>query len=238
MLYIYYGTDTKTARSAVNALLETWKQKNEHISVTRITDETFEESEIDALLGSQGLFASRTVAVLDHVLAVAGAVDILTERFEKIAADDNVFILLEGKIDARTLKKFEKHAHKVQRFDAQEQASGTAFNTFALSDALGARNKKDLWVMVQRAHQHSVADEEMHGILFWQAKSMLLAASTQSAEEAGMKAFPYKKAKQYAQNYSTEELQRLLTRLVKIYHEARRGRRELGVALEQFALTL
>src|SRR3989344_5335141 len=75
-------------------------------------------------------------------------------------------------------------------------------------------------------------------MLFWQAKNMLLAASAGSAAEAGMKPFPFQKAKQALKNYSPEELRSPSSKLISIPHDARRGLHDLAVSLERFVLSI
>lgn len=81
-----------------------------------------------------------------------------------------------------------------------------------------------------------VSDEEVHGMLFWQMKTMLLVEASGNAKEAALNPFVYKKAKGFVQHFSKEELHSHTTALVELYHEARRGRYELGSALERFIL--
>src|SRR3989344_9363077 len=58
------------------------------------------------------------------------------------------------------------------------------FNIFALTDAIGARKKRDAWVLYQKALAAGMAPEEIFFKLVWQAKTMLVAGKTASAIEA------------------------------------------------------
>src|SRR3989344_8757951 len=68
---------------------------------------------------------------------------------------------------------------------------GREFNIFALTDAFGARNKKDAWIIYQKALLAGLSAEEIFFKIIWQVKSMLIASRTKSVEETDMKAFPY-----------------------------------------------
>ena len=115
---------------------------------------------------------------------------------------------------------------------------GREFNIFVLTDALGARNKKEAWILYQKALAAGVSADEIFFKIFWQVKSMLLASKTKSVAETDMKPFPYNKAKSYAKNYSQEELENLSESLVEGFLLARGGEGEIGTLLEQILLKL
>ena len=78
----------------------------------------------------------------------------------------------------------------------------------------------------------NVSDEEMHGILFWGTKNMLLCKKAKSVTETGLSSFVYRKTKSYSNNYSEDELTNISNKLVKMYHFARRGQTPLNIAFE------
>jgi DNA polymerase III delta subunit len=112
------------------------------------------------------------------------------------------------------------------------------FNIWSFTDAVGARRKKEAWVLYQKALAAGLAPEEIFYKLVWQVKTLLLAQKTKTAEEAGMKEYPYSKAKVSLKNFTTSELQNLSTDLVLGYHGARRGEGEMETMLEKIILSL
>jgi DNA polymerase III delta subunit len=112
------------------------------------------------------------------------------------------------------------------------------FNIFALTDAIGARDKKSAWILYQKALASGMAPDEIFWRVAWIVKSMLLASKTETASETDMKDFPYRKAKGYAQKFSQEELEKLSAELVIGYHDARRGIGEIETLLEKLILGL
>ena len=145
----------------------------------------------------------------------------------------------EEKLDKQTLSAFKKHTEKVQSFILPQKIQTTAaFNMFSLSDALGERDKKRLWVLYQKGKFNGVSPEEAHGILFWGVKSIHLAHGAQNAEEAELNPFVFKKVARFASNYTTAELDRLSMSLIALYHSARRGMIPLDIALERFILSI
>ncbi len=112
------------------------------------------------------------------------------------------------------------------------------FNIFSLTDAVGARNKKEAWSLYQKALASGLSAEEIFWKIFWITKSMMIASKTKNYTETEMKEFPYKKAKQYAGNFSKDELEKLSETLVVGYHNARRGIGEIDSLIEKLLLNL
>ena len=153
-----------------------------------------------------------------------------------IAESENVFVFLEDVLKADLLKVFEKHAQKVQEFKKLEKKE--RFNSFLLADALGRRDKEKLWVLYHQALSEGLAPEELHGTLFWQVKALVGATLVKTGGEAGLKPFPWTKAKSFLRNWKPEELKQVSSKMVSIYHDSRRGEHELQTALEKFILDL
>jgi hypothetical protein len=112
------------------------------------------------------------------------------------------------------------------------------FNIWSLTDAVGARKKRDAWVLYQKALSSGMAAEEVFYKIVWQVKTLLLASRCQSAEEAGMKTFPFGKAKANLKNWKEGELEKLSHELVVGYHKARRGEGEIETLIEKIILKL
>jgi hypothetical protein len=162
---------------------------------------------------------------------------VVIDSLQELAESPNVFIWVESGVTKKEHEKIEKYAEKIQDFSVAKKDTKPAFNIFSLGDAFGARDKKRLWMQYIDAQQH-FAVEEIHGTLFWQIKSMLLAAKTKSAKEADMKPFPYNKAKGYTKQYSVEELTELSRGLLAVSHDARRGSHDFSIALERWVLSI
>lgn len=240
MLYVLHGTDTKRARVKLHSLLDRLFEKKPDASFVKIDDETFEISQMTELIEGQGLFESKCIVLLDGVLKNKDSKDVLIKSLKEIVSSENIFILIEEKIDKGTLSKLEKAAKSgsgaVQEFVGKDIQEKKQFNVFKMTDALGRRNKKSLWVLYQEALKNGVSGEEIYGILFWQIKSMMLAGVSNSASEAGLNPFVFKKSTDFLKNYTKEEIQKLSSTLVRIAHDSRRGIHELDIALERFIL--
>jgi len=244
MIYLLHGADTDKSRAKMHQLADSLKKKKPDAAYFKMDAEHWNQAELEEYCGGQGLFENKFIIVLDHLLDNEEIAPVLLEQIEVIAESPNIFIVLEGKLDKDTLKKVEKHTEKVQEFDestAQKFAKAKLkerFNVFSLAEALGKRDRKNLWVLYRRALLENISPEEIHGTLFWQAKSIALARQAKSAKEAGMKDFPFSRAKTYANNFSEQESSDLLNRLIHISHDSRRGLSDISLALEEFSLTV
>jgi hypothetical protein len=161
------------------------------------------------------MFGEKRAVVLDGAFANEEMRAIVLEALPHLEDSDEPFFILEGKLDADTRKKLEKHAESMQKFDlpagGQAQKGG---EIFALAGALRRGDKKRLWVEYQRALSREEAPEAVHGVLFWAAKDMFLKS----------RGAPQARAKE------------LVATLAELPHEARRRGEELEYALERYLL--
>jgi hypothetical protein len=112
------------------------------------------------------------------------------------------------------------------------------FNIFALTDAIGARDKRQAWMVYEKALASGMVADEIFWRVMWGVKALLLGAKTSSAEESGLNPFVYKKMKGFLKNWKVEELEKLSESLVVGYHDARRGIGEMETMIEKILLNL
>jgi hypothetical protein len=105
-----------------------------------------------------------------------------------------------------------------------------------LTDAVAAGDRKKAWILYRQLIMSGASAEEIHGALAWSARGIVLAGKTKSADEAGMKSFPYAKAKQVTLRMKPSDAEALSAELVALYHQARAGRGALEDLLEVFLL--
>src|SRR4051812_12222083 len=132
MIYLLYGNDTDKARSKLHDLVQSLLKKKPDATHRRMNDETFNESELDELISSLGLFSSKSITEFDMVFRKKEAKETLMERLPDIAASENVFVFLEGELLKKDLTRFEKYSEKVQEFSVATQAAKKDFNVFSL----------------------------------------------------------------------------------------------------------
>ena len=172
--------------------------------------------------------------MVDTPSANADLAEEVSESLAAMAESPNTFIVLEGTLLAAAKKKYAKHAAMMEEFTAEK---AERFNTFAMADALAQKDRRQLWMLLHDARQAGLAAEEIIGMLWWQLKALRLAEVTESASEAGMKDFPYNKAKRALQKFSTGEVAQLSHSLLDLYHDGHAGVRDIDLALEEWVLS-
>lgn len=234
MLYAYLGTDTKRTNDTLLRAVASMSARVPNANVQYVTSET-EFLDIASLLSASGLFYPSQIVVLDGVCERKESKAELFSFLPEMAASSHLFFVREESLTSPEIKKLEKAATKLVRYDAGE-VKEAKFNIFSLSDALLTHDKKQLWVRLALALRAGEEPEALHGVLFSAAKSMVLAEGTQTPEETGLHPFVFKKARAAGRKYSVEEMQTLVKELAVLPHEARRNGFDLEYALELFAL--
>lgn len=238
MIHLFYGENSTKAREEMHSFLDALFANNPDASLFEMDAESWSEEKFGELLASRGLFGGGSVVVLDSLLQNVDTEGTILEKLKDMKDSPNIFVIIEGKLTKVIAERIAKKAETAQEFANGKAAKKVEFDRFALSDALGRRSKKDAWVLLQKSLDAGGVPEEIHGMLFWQVKSMILAASAKTAGVAGLNPFVFRKSLSFAKNFTEEELKNFSSRLVSIYHEARRGGDELGIALEKFVLSI
>lgn len=237
MYYFLHGTDTHKAREKLHELLKLALKKRPDAEVFKITTENWSEGQFDELLVSQGLFNQKYTTVLDNVFENKEIKEYVLDRLGEMKESEQIFLLLEGKVDSASLKKIEKYSEKVQVFEKKE-VSKENLNIFSVADGLVMKDKKKLWISYLDLLNKGGVAEEIHGIFFWQVKNMVLVSKAKSSNETGLSPFVYKNALSGSRNYKTEELQKMSGDLVEMTHKVRSGEGELEIMLEKWVLDL
>lgn len=233
MLTIFFGNDTVGARARAHEYIET--VRTDGGEVVTLSADGYTKGELGARAEASSLFGGTEVVLIDTFSENAEAYEDLLTLLPDLAASVHHFVVLESTLLAAQKKQFSKHAGTMEEcmMKAPER-----FNTFGLVDALLRKDKRELWVLLIKARQSGVGDEEIIGVLLWQLKMLRLAAVTESPEEAGQKPFAYHKAKRALGALSQGECVRLTKELLALYHEGHMGKRDLSLGLEQFVLSL
>ena len=232
MLNVYYGNDMVEARQAALSAVDTTIEKT-GARLTKIESANFSTGMLADMLGATSLFGGVELYLIDtpseNVDFYTEVVNVLSE----MAQSSNQFVIIEGPLLASERKKFEKYAEVMEEF---KKTAETPFNVWAMADALSSRDKKSLWVLLQDARRAGLAAEEIIGTLWWQLKTLRMALITKSAHEAGMKDFPYNKAKRALGNFKTGEVEKLSRYLLVVYHDGHGGVRDIDEGLEEWVL--
>lgn len=233
MLYVFYGNDTVGVREKAHAFVVPYEEKG--VKVERIDADTYLTGVLQDAAGATSLFGDTTLYIIDTPSTSKEMYEDVVAQLDILGASESVFVIIEEALLAPEKKKFAKHATEVEE---SKKGAGERFNTFAMADALARKDKKSLWLLLQEAKREGLSEEEIIGVLWWQLKSMRVAAVTTSAGEAGMKDFPYSKAKRALVKFSEKELLQISHNLLSVYHDGHGGVRDIDLALEKWTLTL
>lgn len=233
MYVLFFGTDRNGVRDAATSYTE--KHMPRDATLTTIDATEYQEGQLADALGATSLFGGEEWFVLDTPSGNEDMAAATEGSLEELAESLNTFIVLEGPLLAAAKKKHEKHAAEIKEFQAEKNER---FNSFALAESLASKDKRRLWVLLQDAKLSGLREEEIIGMLWWQLKALRLAAQTKDATEAGMKDFPYNKAKRALVKFAPGEVDQLAQSLLELYHDGHAGVRELDLALERWVLTL
>jgi len=196
-----------------------------------IYDNDIQNVEINSLVSTQtGLFGDKELYVIHSSTRDLDLKNILSGYVES----ENIIIFSEETVTKPIIKVFEKNEATIQDFGKEEKSTENKFNMFSLTDALGARDKKKLWLLFQEAIKNG-SPEEIHGILFWQIKNLALVKN--SSTNPSMNPFVYKKTSGYAQKFTDQEIKKMTTKLVHMFHN-RDTYSTLAIELEKFILAL
>lgn len=231
MLYFLYGTDTDARNAEKDRLLA-------GRAPARIDAASWSAGAIDAHAGSVPLFGEPEAIVIDGVCETEEGRDAFAAKAAVMALSAALFIALEKKATKDLVKRVEKAGGVSASFEKQAPAEKKESPiVFAIADAFSSRDKKAAWTKLIEAYEAGVSPEEIAGTLFWAVKSMILARTAQTAEEAELNPYAFRKSKQAAGAFSESELAALASDMVALYHDAHAGACDFDAALERFILS-
>ncbi len=241
MIYVFYGLNKEDMRKGARDFLDDLLDKNEQSQIERIYPEDLGEDKVNDFILSQGLFGEPRIIAMEGILGNDKASTMILDKIGEINSSPNMFIFLEEDLDSKTLEILKDNIDKIFYFKNKKDGKiAEKFNIFSITDALGRRDRKAAWIFYQKAVLASVSPEEVHSILIWQVKSIILAKKwgEAGAESLGMKPFVFNKAKSFSKNFKEKEIMELSSRLVDVYHGSRRGIVSFEEALERLILDL
>ena len=233
MLHVFFGNGAVAVRQKAFAFVATLEKEGYRLE--RIEGEQYVQGTCTDIATSVSLFGGKTVYLLDTPSADALFNEEVLVSLSLFKESDNVFVIVEEKLLAPEKKVFAKYAESMEEITSPVEVR---FNAFSMADSLAQKDKKTLWLQLQDAKQAGLSAEEIIGTLWWQLKSMRVSAVTTSADEAGMKPYPYDKAKRSLRNFKEGEIENLSRSLLALYHDGHGGKRDIDIALEKWTLSI
>lgn len=218
MIYFYYGTDIDKARRKAHELIDSLQKKKPDASFFKIDSESFSVERVSEYIESQGLFSNKYIVFLDRLCEKKEIKESFLDLLKEISKSENIFIVLEGKLDKATATKIEKKSEKFLNFTLEEAPEKPVYNAFALADAFARRDRKNAWMLYRKSIDAGEAPEALHGMIFWKVKTLILSG--------------------YGGDWRKDELIKVMNELVVLYHDARRGRHELETGMEAWLLSI
>ena len=190
---------------------------------------------------SQPLLGGATIVFFDQVLANPILNNFVAENLLTLISSPNQFIFLESKSGATLAKEISKIGGEVKEFklptSAQRFDPETA-KLFAVVDAFGNRDRKRAWLLYHDARRAEIAAEEVFWKFAWKVKTLLMVETARAGSALPLKPYPLSQARRQVKNYKSGELAKLSSRLLRLYHDARRGLADFDFALERLILEL
>lgn len=234
MLTVLLGTDTTRRQKRLEALIS--KERTAGADIRTYSDVSFDPFELRSLAENVSLFGQPLVVVITGIGDIAETRDEFLSVAESLHASRDQFILSENAVPAAFQKGIKALGVAIESFDAIAKKKEDPSGGFALTDAYSARKRSQAWALYRAGISAGAAPREIHGKLFWNVKTMLLAQMTKTANEAGVHPFVYGKAKTAAKNFSQTELQQALADLTVLVHDSILSGVDLEPALEAFIL--
>ncbi len=188
MIYLFSGDDTKTKYKNYEKFVETASKGIEGFFINR---NNFDRIQIESLYSGAGLFFSKCLVVFTDVFEREETRDFILEKLDFISESQNDFVFLEGKLNKPVLDAFKKVRAELNIFELTKEKK-EKFNSFLLANALGDRDKLNLWIYFRQAMDKGVGMEELVGVLFWKVKDMILKKDFRKFKEKELQDFSAK----------------------------------------------
>ncbi|MBP6925503.1 MAG: hypothetical protein KBC22_00385 [Candidatus Pacebacteria bacterium] len=225
MLYVVLGDNYEQIKKDKDSLVQ-------GLEVVAVSRENIDYSMIDGYLSSGGLFNETKAIVIDTCFLDDEHHAFFKERLSDMQTSDHVFIILEPKLLKKERTLLEKYAARITEYTSSEIKKDAGL--FILADMFAKKDKKNLWLQFRRAVEQGKQIEEIHGILWWQIKTMILIK--QSSKNPGLHPFVFEKNKKASEKFTLAELRNYAQKLFMIYHQARSGEVDFEHALEKCLL--
>jgi DNA polymerase III delta subunit len=229
MIYVFSGNDSVKKLKARDEVINNFKDRE----VLTISENIFSEDQLQGMFAGGDIFSNKYIVLLDSLLESKNS-SFLLSSLEKMKSSENVFLFLENDLSKSVREILKKNVKVFEVFDVEEKKT-EKFNIFSITDAFGQRDKKNTWVLMQKALKSGVSVEEILNILIWQSKNLLNACNSLSVNDSGLAPFVYNKSKTYTKNFKKNELENFAKELLVIFHEGHLGL-DTETALEKFIL--
>lgn len=216
MIYLFHGSDSSKVRHKAFAWVTVARAKQPDASYVRLSGHDITEANLLQVAGTQGLFFSKTLVLIDDPFARKEEGELVLEHLDLLAQSQNPVAIVAPNLLVARVKKIEAKAERVFVIDATEKKPSRGFNT-GLVNALGTKDAVMLWVELQKAYRLGDAPEMIHGLLHWKARDMMQKGNGR---------------------WGSAGTRKLSRELIELVSDSRGGDLPLMEALERFALRI
>lgn len=216
VIYLFTGSDVEKVRAKAFQWVAASRAKAPEAMYLRLNPEETTEEALAEAAGSQGLFFSKTLVLIDDPFSVREVGERVLASLDMLANSENPIAILAPKLLAARQKKIEGKAEKVFTFEVQTKTPTRGFNG-TLVNALAAKDGSTLWKEIVVALRQGDAPEMLHGLLHWKARDLMHKGGGKWGEEGARK---------------------LSLSLIELLSDSRSGDLPLSQNLERFALSI
>ena len=256
MIHLIYGSNRDKIVQRSKELID--KALGSGALFFKFAEEGFVGAKFEELISGRSLFFEKVVILCDGLFDDGEIAALISKRIAEIAESKNLFFFRERDLNKKNLELFGKVGAKVEEFSTVDNKKGYAgarevklragyegFNIFSFTDALGARDKKQAWVLYQKALRAGFPAEEIFWKAVWIFRNIILVSPINSDQKnlsdkskLGISPYTLTNSRKFLKNYQVEILRDKYKKLVDMYHQFRRGVVEVEIAMEQFILSL
>lgn len=229
MLYVIHG-DRKISFDKSIKMIDVLLKKQPDASYIKLDPDNYSDEKVKELIDGQSLFAPKAIILISGIFTEIKS-EFINKNLKSISESENVFVFSDGKLDSKTLTKLEKWATKIQESKIVFKKTAEKNNIFEITNYLGRRDKKGLWIKYQEFVEKYSA-KEIINILWWQLKNIYIAKNTKTAKEGGLASYSFSIAQTFANNYSDQELDILVEKFLEIQLESSNSEEYIKEKLE------
>ena len=215
-MYLFHGTDSVKARAKAFQWVAAARAKVPDAVYMRLDAGAITPEALLEVAGTQGLFYTKTLVLLDDPFTNKEAGEMVLEYLDILVQSPNPIAILAPKLLIARAKKLEAKAEKIFKVDAVEKKEARGFNS-SLVDALGNKNREALWKEVAKALRQGDAPEAVHGLLHWKARELMKIEN---------------------RKWKKEDARQLSVELIELLSDSRGGELGLKGGLERWSLSI
>ncbi len=237
MIIFLYGNAFNKLHKKQKDIINSLKKKRPGSEVFFVNEETFDKGKMEELLYGRGLFDEKYITVLKNLLKNDDSQKYILSNLKNLKESPHVFILVEESVTKALLKKISEYSYIVEDISLKKTIEKD-FNIFSFTDAVGERDKLKAWIILNEGLMYGKDIENFYNLFFWLIKGIKAAQIFSSFTDAGMKPYPYNKARLYSKNYTPQELEKISLELLNAPQKERKGITSLRSSVERLILDL